>query len=90
MLCRIRSRQLCASAAKPAQASSAFDLHVPIESYQCDPPMVRVEATKEQLLEYYRGMVMIRRMETAADALYKSKMIRGFCHLATGQVRLVL
>lgn len=43
--------------------------------------------TKERLMTMYNQMTTMRRMEMAADALYKAKLIRGFCHLAIGQVR---
>jgi len=39
------------------------------------------------LIGMYQKMTLMRRMEMAADALYRQKLIRGFCHLATGQVR---
>ncbi len=55
-------------------------------AYQCDVPELEVQVTKDDLLTMYKQMQTMRRMEMAADALYKAKMIRGFCHLAIGQV----
>jgi pyruvate dehydrogenase E1 component alpha subunit len=42
-------------------------------------------ATKEELLAYYREMVLIRRFEERAGQLYGMGLIGGFCHLYIGQ-----
>ncbi|WP_226633887.1 pyruvate dehydrogenase (acetyl-transferring) E1 component subunit alpha [Brevundimonas poindexterae] len=42
-------------------------------------------ATKEDLLRYYREMVLIRRFEERAGQLYGMGLIGGFCHLYIGQ-----
>merc|ERR1712198_236640 len=50
-----------------------------------DGPATSTTLTRDEGLRLYREMVTIRRMETAAANLYKEKVIRGFCHLCSGQ-----
>ena len=56
------------------------DLHILEEG-----PVTETVLTRTDSLKYYKDMVTIRRMETAAGNLYKEKAIRGFCHLCSGQ-----
>jgi pyruvate dehydrogenase E1 component alpha subunit len=42
-------------------------------------------AGKEELLRYYRDMLLIRRFEERAGQLYGMGLIGGFCHLYIGQ-----
>ncbi|MFN7390150.1 pyruvate dehydrogenase (acetyl-transferring) E1 component subunit alpha [Brevundimonas sp.] len=42
-------------------------------------------ATKDELLSYYREMVLISRFEERAGQLYGMGLIGGFCHLYIGQ-----
>jgi len=42
-------------------------------------------ASKDELLGYYREMVLIRRFEERAGQLYGMGLIGGFCHLYIGQ-----
>lgn len=44
----------------------------------------------EQLLEYYRQMLLIRRFEEKAGQLYGMGLIGGFCHLYIGQEAVVI
>src|SRR3569832_2726305 len=43
------------------------------------------KASKDELLGYYRQMLLIRRFEERAGQLYGMGLIGGFCHLYIGQ-----
>jgi len=49
------------------------------------PEPTRYEASREELLEFYRQMLLIRRFEERAGQLYGLGLIGGFCHLYIGQ-----
>jgi len=49
-----------------------------------------VEASKDELLAYYRDMLLIRRFEERAGQLYGMGLIGGFCHLYIGQEAVVV
>lgn len=51
------------------------------QAHHIEPPGTTVTTTKSELLTFFETMYRMRRMEIAADMLYKSKFIRGFCHL---------
>ncbi|MEM8986287.1 MAG: pyruvate dehydrogenase (acetyl-transferring) E1 component subunit alpha [Pseudomonadota bacterium] len=47
-------------------------------------------ATKEEILKYYKDMLLIRRFEEKAGQLYGMGLIGGFCHLYIGQEAVVV
>ena len=54
------------------------------------PQKSNLTATGEELLKYYRDMLLIRRFEEKAGQLYGMGHIGGFCHLYIGQEAVVV
>lgn len=55
------------------------------KAHLCDGPTTSTTATKDELMEWLRMMLIMRRMEITCDTEYKARNIRGFCHLYDGQ-----
>ena len=68
-------------AAAPAPAAEATSL----PNRERPPEPARYEASQEELLAFYREMLLIRRFEERAGQLYGLGLIGGFCHLYIGQ-----
>jgi pyruvate dehydrogenase E1 component alpha subunit len=69
-----------ARTAKKAAVSSAQQPEI-----QRPPQPKRYKASKDELLQFYREMLLIRRFEERAGQLYGLGLIGGFCHLYIGQ-----
>ncbi|BBC73059.1 pyruvate dehydrogenase complex E1 component subunit alpha [Altererythrobacter sp. B11] len=70
---------------KPAAAADAgdnFELRSLQESFAKDK---RYGASKDEMLDFYKTMLLIRRFEEKAGQLYGLGYIGGFCHLYIGQ-----
>ncbi|XP_050509458.1 probable pyruvate dehydrogenase E1 component subunit alpha, mitochondrial isoform X1 [Diabrotica virgifera virgifera] len=88
-------RTVCTKTVLPKKTLGAFSKNFATEaSFETKPyrlhkldesPATSVSLNKEDAINYYTQMHTIRRMETAAGNLYKDKIIRGFCHLYSGQ-----
>jgi pyruvate dehydrogenase E1 component alpha subunit len=77
-----------ARAATPKRAAKKSEAappppQTPNRERPADPK--RFKASKEELLEFYRQMLLIRRFEERAGQLYGLGLIGGFCHLYIGQ-----
>ena len=49
-----------------------------------------LKASKDDFLNYYREMLLIRRFEEKAGQLYGMGLIQGFCHLYIGQEAVIV
>jgi pyruvate dehydrogenase E1 component alpha subunit len=74
-----------ARAASPKRTNASKDASPQRADRERPPQPGRYEASREELLEFYRQMLLIRRFEERAGQLYGLGLIGGFCHLYIGQ-----
>jgi len=71
--------------ARSTKAKAAAGAAPDLPNRERPPEPKRYEATKDELLQLYREMLLIRRFEERAGQLYGLGLIGGFCHLYIGQ-----
>jgi len=71
------------STSKAGAAKSAAPPATPNRERPSEPQ--RYKASKDELLAFYKQMLLIRRFEERAGQLYGLGLIGGFCHLYIGQ-----
>jgi len=75
-----------AAKAAPSRAAKRPRAEAPAIPNRPRPPEPEpYAASKEEMLEFYRQMLLIRRFEERAGQLYGLGLIGGFCHLYIGQ-----
>ena len=81
------ARTLAYAAPEATDAATVkIDLEVPYETHRLEgEPAMYTYTSKAELMDYFTQMYRMRRMEIAADTLYKGKFVKGFCHLYDGQ-----
>ena len=71
--------------ARSAKTKTAATSAPPIDNRERPPEPRRYKASKDELLDFYKQMLLIRRFEERAGQLYGLGLIGGFCHLYIGQ-----
>ncbi len=66
-------------------AKAAAAQNISLSDIARPPEPTRYAASKDEMLSFYREMLLIRRFEERAGQLYGLGLIGGFCHLYIGQ-----
>jgi pyruvate dehydrogenase E1 component alpha subunit len=66
-----------------AKSTAAATPHLPNRERPAEPK--RYKPTRDEMMDFYRQMLLIRRFEERAGQLYGLGLIGGFCHLYIGQ-----
>ena len=69
----------------PKAGAPKPDAGKPVSGKAAAPRKAASASSKEQMLHWYRDMLLIRRFEERAGQLYGMGLIGGFCHLYIGQ-----